>query len=328
MYELNGKNILITGGTGSFGKKCVKILLKEYSPKKIIIFSRDELKQHEMRINPEFSSDKIRFFIGDVRDKERLYRAFNDIDVVIHAAALKQVPACEYNPIEAVKTNVIGAMNVIDAAIDKKVNKVLALSTDKAASPPNLYGGTKFVAEKLFIQANNYTGSNGTPFACVRYGNVIGSRGSIVPLFKKQRKSGTVTITDERMTRFWLSLNQGVHFVLSSIEKMTGGEIFIPKIPSMKVVDIAKLIAPDCKMKIIGRRSGEKLHESMITEHETHMVRDMGDRYVIVSEFAKKNPYYTSIPAVPDDFIYRSDLNDRWLTPQEMEALMNEDSGE
>ncbi len=325
MYDLNGKNILITGGTGSFGKKCTKILLKEYSPKKIIIFSRDELKQHEMRINPEFSSDKIRFFIGDVRDKERLYRAFNDIDVVIHAAALKQVPACEYNPIEAVKTNIIGAMNVIDAAIDRKVSKVLALSTDKAASPPNLYGGTKFVAEKLFIQANNYTGSNGIPFACVRYGNVIGSRGSIVPLFKKQKESGTVTITDERMTRFWLSLNQGVHFVLSSIEKMTGGEIFIPKIPSMKVVDIAKLIAPDCKMKIIGRRSGEKLHESMITEHETYLVRDMGDRYVIVSEFAKKNPYYASLPSVPDDFIYRSDLNDRWLTPDEMKKLIDED---
>ena len=328
MYDLNGKNILITGGTGSFGKKCTKILLKEYSPKKIIIFSRDELKQHEMRINPEFATDKIRFFIGDVRDKERLYRAFNDIDVVIHAAALKQVPACEYNPIEAVKTNVIGAMNVIDAAIDRKVSKVLALSTDKAASPPNLYGGTKFVAEKLFIQANNYTGSNGTPFACVRYGNVIGSRGSIVPLFKKQKESGTVTITDERMTRFWLSLNQGVHFVLSSIEKMTGGEIFIPKIPSMKVVDIAKLIAPDCKMKIIGRRSGEKLHESMITEHENYLVRDMGDRYVIVSEFAKRNPYYNSLPSVPDDFIYRSDLNDRWLTPEEMKNLMDEDNGE
>ena len=328
MYDLNGKNILITGGTGSFGKKCTKVLLKEYSPKKIIIFSRDELKQHEMRINPEFASDKIRFFIGDVRDKERLYRAFNEVDVVIHAAALKQVPACEYNPIEAVKTNIIGAMNVIDAAVDKKVTKVLALSTDKAACPPNLYGGTKFVAEKLFIQANNYTGGNGTPFACVRYGNVIGSRGSIVPLFKKQRKSGTVTITDERMTRFWLSLNQGVHFVLSSIEKMTGGEIFIPKIPSMKVIDIAKLLAPDCKMKIIGRRAGEKLHESMITEHETHMVHDMGDRYVIISEFTKKNPFYASLPPVPDDFIYRSDLNDRWLTPDEMQKLIDEDNGE
>ncbi|OPZ76061.1 MAG: UDP-N-acetylglucosamine 4,6-dehydratase (inverting) [Alphaproteobacteria bacterium ADurb.Bin438] len=325
MFDLNGKNILITGGTGSFGKKCVEILLKEYKPKKIIIFSRDELKQHEMRTSPQFNSSIIRYFIGDVRDKERLYRAFREVDVVIHAAALKQVPACEYNPIEAVKTNIIGCVNVIDAAIDMKVSRVLALSTDKAAGPPNLYGATKLVAEKLFIQANHYTGDKGTPFACVRYGNVVGSRGSIVPLFKKQRSSGVITITDERMTRFWLSLNQGVHFVLSSIEKMVGGEVFIPKIPSMKIVDIAKLIGPECEQKIIGIRGGEKLHESMITEHESIHVRDMNDRYVILSDFIKNNPAYEKLPTLPSDFIYRSDLNEKWLTPDEMQALIDED---
>src|SRR5258706_13604467 len=258
------KVVLITGGTGSFGKKFTKILLAEYQPKKIIIFSRDELKQHEMRV-AGYEHPSLRYFIGDVRDRERLLRAMHGVDIVVHAAALKQVPACEYNPMEAIKTNIMGTSNVIEAALDAGVKKVLALSTDKAVSPANLYGGTKLVAEKLVIQSNAYAAGTSTRYACVRYGNVVGSRGSVVPLFLKQRASGKITITDDRMTRFWLSLEQGVHFVIACIEQMEGAEAFVPKIPSTKVVDLARAIAPAARIDTIGTRPREKRHQARLS---------------------------------------------------------------
>lgn len=272
--------VLVTGGTGSFGKKFTEVMLKEYHPKKLIIFSRDELKQHEMRV-AGYDHRSLRYFIGDVRDRDRLRRAMASVDIVVHAAALKQVPACEYNPIEAVATNIDGAKNVIDAALDTGVLKVLGLSTDKAVCPSNLYGATKLVAEKLFVQANSYSGSGQTRFACVRYGNVIGSRGSVIPLFLKQREEGTVTVTDERMTRFWISLDQGVRFVASSIEKMHGGEVFVPKIPSMTMLEVAKAIAPGCRIKVIGIRPGEKLHECLVSEDESRTAKELDNFYVI-----------------------------------------------
>lgn len=256
---LKGKTILVTGGTGSFGKMFVKTVLANHAAKKVIVFSRDELKQFEMQ--KEVHDPRIRFFIGDVRDSERLHRAFHGVDYVVHAAALKQVPACEYNPMEAVKTNVLGAQNIINAAIDNSVKKVIALSTDKAANPVNLYGATKLCSDKLFIAGNAYSGDVDTHFAVVRYGNVMGSRGSVIPVFLEQRKTGTVTITDKRMTRFWITLDKGVQFVLSSLEMMKGGELFIPKIPSMGMLELANAIAPGCKHKITGIRPGEKLHE-------------------------------------------------------------------
>ena len=268
------KIVLVTGGTGSYGRKFVRIMLDEYNPKKIIVFSRDELKQHEMRM-AGFDYESLRYFIGDVRDVRRLRRAFQDVDVVIHAAALKQVPACEYNPNEAIMTNIMGARNVIEAALDMEVDQVMAISTDKAVNPVNLYGATKLAAEKLFVRSNAYAGGKGTRFSCVRYGNVVGSRGSVVPLFFQQRETGTLTITDERMTRFWLSLEQGVRFTINVFEQMkaedTGkdsGEIFVPKIPSMRVADLAKAIAPDCRLEVIGIRPGEKLHEILVSEHD------------------------------------------------------------
>jgi UDP-N-acetylglucosamine 4,6-dehydratase len=253
------KMVLVTGGTGSFGKKFIQTLLKEYPIKRLVIYSRDELKQEEMRTMHGFQDKRLRFFIGDVRDKGRLDRALVDIDIVIHAAALKQVPACEYNPIEAIRTNINGAENIINAAIDKGVQRVLALSTDKAVSPINLYGATKLVAEKLFVQGNNYSSADGTKFSCVRYGNVVGSRGSVVPLFLHQKKNGVITITDTKMSRFWLTLDQCVRFVIRCVEQMNGGEIFVPKIPSMKIIDLAKVLAPNSKIKIIGIRPGEKI---------------------------------------------------------------------
>src|SRR5512145_2535512 len=243
------KTILITGGTGSFGKKFTRIALEEKQPKKIIIFSRDELKQHEMRVHG-FDHPSLRYFIGDVRDRERLVRAMNGVDIVVHAAALKQVPACEYNPMEAVKTNILGSSNVIDAALDVGVKKVLALSTDKAGNPVNLYGATKLAAEKLFVQSNAYAAGSATRFACVRYGNVVGSRGSVVPIFIRQRQNGKLTLTDERMTRFWLTLEQGVRFVIRCVEEMQGGEVFVPKIPSTRIVDLAKVIAPEAEYEV------------------------------------------------------------------------------
>src|SRR5688500_4454607 len=255
--DWSGKSVLITGGTGSFGRRFVQIMLRDHAPRKLIIFSRDEMKQHEMRqVHPDGPGSPVRYFIGDVRDVDRLRRAMQGVDIVVHAAALKQVPTCEYNPIEAVLTNVMGAKNVIEAALDTRVERVLAMSTDKATAPVNLYGATKLVAEKLFVQGNSYSGAEGTRFSCVRYGNVVGSRGSVVPVFREQRKSGRITITAPRMTRFWITLEPGVRFVISCIEQMHGGEVYIPKLPSMNMLDLAKVIAPDCEIDNIGIRPG------------------------------------------------------------------------
>lgn len=318
------KTVLITGGTGSFGKKFIEMLLREYQPRKLIVFSRDELKQHEMRV-AGFVDPSLRYFIGDVRDVDRLRRAMNGVDIVVHAAALKQVPACEYNPIEAVMTNIMGAKNVIEAALDCGVHRVLAMSTDKATAPINLYGATKLVAEKLFVQANSYRGRDGARFACVRYGNVVGSRGSVIPLFKKQMVNGKITITDERMTRFWITLDQGVRFVISSIEQMHGGEVFIPKIPSMNIMDLANALAQDCDFEFVGIRPGEKLHESMISIDEARQSIELEDRYVILPA----HPWWLQDnwgegKPLPDGFSYSSDTNDLWLTPDELQGMINE----
>jgi UDP-N-acetylglucosamine 4,6-dehydratase len=274
------QTILVTGGTGSFGKKFSEIMLKEFRPKKLIIYSRDELKQHEMRA-AGFDHASLRYFIGDVRDRDRLRRAMHDVDIVIHAAALKQVPACEYNPMEAIKTNILGTGNVVDAALDTGVKKVMSLSTDKAVNPVNLYGATKLAAEKLVIQSNAYAAGTATRFSCVRYGNVVGSRGSVVPVFLQQRANGKITITDDRMTRFWLSLEQGVRFVISCTEQMEGGEVFVPKIPSMKVIDLARTIAPQAEIEIIGVRPGEKLHEVLISEDEARNTVELEKMFVV-----------------------------------------------
>jgi UDP-N-acetylglucosamine 4,6-dehydratase len=278
--DWSDKVVLVTGGTGSFGKKFIKIMLEEYRPAKLIVFSRDELKQHEMR-QAGYDDRSLRYFIGDIRDQQRLRRAFNGVDIVVHAAALKQVPACEYNPMEAIKTNILGSSNVIEAALDAGVTKVIALSTDKAVNPVNLYGATKLAAEKLFVQSNSYAGGTATRFSCVRYGNVVGSRGSVVPVFLKQRENGVITITDERMTRFWISLEQGVRFVIRCVEEMQGGEVFVPKIPSMTVVDLARAIAPKAHINTIGIRPGEKLHEVLISEDEARSTVELNDMYVV-----------------------------------------------
>ncbi len=317
MSFLDGKSLLITGGTGSFGRKFLQTVLTHHNPSKVVVLSRDELKQHEMRV-AGFQDPRIRYFIGDVRDVDRLRRAFAGIDYVIHAAALKQVPACEYNPIEAVLTNVMGAKNVIDAALDCGVNKVIALSTDKAAAPVNLYGATKLVSEKLFVQANAYSNASVPSFACVRYGNVVGSRGSVVPLFKRQRETGKVTITDDRMTRFWITLDQGVAFVLSSLEMMQGGEVFVPKLPSMNIMDLAKAIAPECAIDFIGIRPGEKLHEAMISIDEAPQAVELDDRYVLVPAHAWwRQDSYVGQP-VDSGFSYVSNVNTHWLTHAEL----------
>ncbi|HUB81284.1 MAG TPA: UDP-N-acetylglucosamine 4,6-dehydratase (inverting) [Bryobacteraceae bacterium] len=324
MFSLKNKTILITGGTGSFGKKCAEHLLRRYSPKRLIIFSRDELKQHEMRVGG-FDHPAMRYFIGDVRDVDRLRRAMVNVDVVIHAAALKQVPACEYNPIEAIQTNVNGGRNVIEAALDNRVHRVLALSTDKAVSPTNLYGATKLVAEKLFVQANAYRGGDPIRFSCVRYGNVVGSRGSVVPLFREQRKTGRITITDARMTRFWMTLDQAVELVLNSIETMYGGEVFIPKIPSMRVVDLAEVIAPDCEQVEIGIRPGEKLHETLISEDEARHSIELSTRYVItpMHPWWKDQEVAPGRP-LPEGFQYSSNTNPQWLTQDQLRRLVGE----
>ncbi|UCH72441.1 MAG: UDP-N-acetylglucosamine 4,6-dehydratase (inverting), partial [Thermoplasmatales archaeon] len=279
---LKDKTILLTGGTGSFGNKFTETVLKGYNPKVIRIFSRGEKKQLDM--SNKFNDDRLRFFIGDVRDRDRLHRAMNDVDIVVHAAALNQVPACEYNPIEAIRTNIDGGANVIDAAIDNGVDKVMAISSDKAVHPVNLYGATKMTAEKLFIQGNSYSGKTKTRFSCVRYGNVIGSRGSVIPLFLEQKKEGILTITDERMTRFWIPLDQGVNFVINCIEKMKGGEIFVPKLPSMKITDLADAIAPDAEKKVIGIRPGEKIHETLLTYDEARHSKEYKDYFIIEPE--------------------------------------------
>ncbi|MFA7289246.1 MAG: UDP-N-acetylglucosamine 4,6-dehydratase (inverting) [Melioribacteraceae bacterium] len=281
---MNNKTILITGGTGSFGKKFISTVLKKYTPKKIIIYSRDELKQFEMQNNTEFSKPGVlmRYFIGDVRDKERLIRAMEGVDIVVHAAALKQVPAAEYNPFEAVKTNIMGGQNVIDACFVSGVKKVIALSTDKAAAPINLYGATKLTSDKLFIAANNYRGTKDIKFSVVRYGNVMGSRGSVIPFFQMKRKDGVLPITDDRMTRFNITLQEGVDFVLNSFDLMWGGELFVPKIPSYNIVDVAKAVAPECQFEIVGIRPGEKVHEEMITEADAMNTIEFDNYYVIL----------------------------------------------
>ncbi|WP_019417503.1 MULTISPECIES: UDP-N-acetylglucosamine 4,6-dehydratase (inverting) [Anoxybacillus] len=313
--------VLVTGGTGSFGKKFVKTILA-YDVKKVIIFSRDELKQYEM--SQEYNDPRLRFFIGDVRDKDRLYRAFDGVDIVVHAAALKHVGACEYNPFEAIKTNIYGAQNVIEAAIDRGVKKVIALSTDKAAAPINLYGATKLASDKLFVAANSYVGFKDTKFSVVRYGNVVGSRGSVVPFFKKMRHTGKLPITDERMTRFWITLDQGVQFVLDNLQRMRGGEIFVPKIPSMRVVDLAKAIAPECEIEIVGIRPGEKLHEAMITEDDARRTLEFDTYYVIQPEFPWwSEAYVEGGKTLPDGFKYTSDTNTQWLTVEELRELVD-----
>jgi len=316
--------VLVTGGTGSFGKKFTSIMLRDYKPKKLIIYSRDELKQHEMRTGG-FNDDSLRYFIGDVRDKDRLYRAFQGVDIVVHAAALKQVPACEYNPHEAVKTNINGATNIIEAAIDAGVKKVLALSTDKAVNPINLYGATKLVAEKLFVQANAYSAIQGTRFACVRYGNVVGSRGSVIPLFKKLRETGTITLTDERMTRFWITLEQGIKFVINSLELMHGGEVFVPKIPSMKITDLATVIAPDCKQEMIGIRPGEKLHEMLVSRDESRHALEFEDMFVVqpLHSWWEQSNYEGAKP-MADGNKFSSDKNDWWLSHDELLQMADE----
>ncbi len=307
------KKILITGGTGSFGQFFCQYLLKHHQPKAIRVYSRDELKQYEMRQSIDNST--IRYLIGDVRDFPRLRRAMEGVDIVIHAAALKQVPACEYNPFEAVKTNVIGAQNVIDAAIDVGVKKVLALSTDKAANPVNLYGATKLCAEKIFISGNSYRGQRCTIFSCARYGNVIGSRGSVVPLFKKQKHTGHLTVTDSKMTRFWITLEQASQFVINAIKYMQGGEIFIPKLPSMKIDDLAKAIAPECQIDYIGIRPGEKLHETLITEEEGKNAIEFQDQYIILpTNKWWTGAAYKDAKGLPDNFVYRSDTNKEVLS--------------
>ena len=308
------KVVLITGGTGSFGKKFTKILLEEKLPKKIIIFSRDELKQHEMQMHG-FDHPTLRYFIGDVRDRERLLRAMHAVDIVVHAAALKQVPACEYNPMEAIKTNIMGTANVLEAALDAGVKKVMTISTDKAVSPANLYGATKLAAEKLTIQSNAYAAGSASRYSCVRYGNVVGSRGSVVPLFLKQRASGIVSITDDRMTRFWLSLEQGVRFVMNCIEQMEGGEVFVPKIPSTKVTDLALAIAPAAKLNIIGIRPGEKLHENLISIDEARHTIELDRMYVIQPAEAIWFGYSWKEKGkeLPDGYHYSSDNNSEWL---------------
>ncbi|MEB2298500.1 UDP-N-acetylglucosamine 4,6-dehydratase (inverting) [Lysinibacillus xylanilyticus] len=320
MDVLKNKTVLITGGTGSFGKKFVKKALLS-DVKKIIIFSRDELKQYEMK--QEFNDRRLRFFIGDVRDQVRLHRAFDGVDIVIHAAAMKHVDACEYNPFEAVKTNIHGAQNIIEAAIDCGVEKVIALSTDKACAPVNLYGATKLASDKLFVAANSYVGDKQTSFAVVRYGNVVGSRGSVVPFFKKIKETGVLPITDERMTRFWITLDQGVQFVLDSLKRMHGGEIFVPKIPSMKVTDLAKAIAPECDIEIIGIRPGEKLHEAMIMSDDARHTVEFDTYYVIQPEFPFWSPKYAEDGLkLSEDFEYTSDRNTEWLTIEQLSELV------
>ena len=321
--DWNDKVVLVTGGTGSFGKKFIEIMLEEHPPAKLIVFSRDEQKQHEMR-QMGFDHPNLRYFIGDVRDYQRLRRAFEGVDYVVHAAALKQVPACEYNPMEAVKTNILGSSNVIDAALDSNVEKVVALSTDQAVNPINLYGATKLAAEKLFVQSNAYAGGRKTRFACVRYGNVVGSRGSVVPVFMRQRDEGVVSITDDRMTRFWISLEQGVRFVIRCLEEMQGGEVFVPKIPSMKVIDLAKAVAPNAKVNIIGIRPGEKLHEVLISEDEARTVVELDDMYVVQPAEALwfGHAWVNSGKRIDDEFRYASNTNTDWLSVEQIKEIV------
>ena len=314
--------VLVTGGTGSFGKKFVETMLRQHQLKKLIIFSRDELKQYEMRTGA-FDHPCVRYFLGDVRDVDRLRRAFHGVDVVVHAAALKQVPACEYNPFEAVQTNILGARNIIEAAIDAGVHKVMALSTDKACNPANLYGATKLAAEKLFLHASAYAGAAPIHFSCVRYGNVVGSRGSVVPLFRKQREQGRLTVTDERMTRFWITLDQAVQFVIRCIDRMHGGEVFVPKIPTTGIMDLARAMAPGVRIDVIGIRPGEKLHEVLVSEDEARETVEMEDMFVIQRPASPDRPQnWREGKRVPENFRYSSDNNPHWLRGAELQHLL------
>lgn len=330
-HIFDGKSVLITGGTGSFGQRFIKTILATAKPKRLIVFSRDELKQSEMV--PYFTDPCMRFFLGDVRDQQRLMTAMHDVDIVIHAAALKQVPAAEYNPTECLKTNVNGAENVIAAAIANGVRQVVALSTDKAANPINLYGATKLVSDKLFVAANNLVGSGPTRFSVVRYGNVVGSRGSVVPFFKKLLHDGVkeLPITDVRMTRFWITLPQGVQFVFRALERMQGGEIFVPKIPSMKITDLAASMAPELPIKIVGIRPGEKLHEVMCPADDSHLTLEFHDHFVIQPSIQfvhevdyTKNPIGEAGKPVGESFAYSSDSNDHWLKADEMLGMLDQ----
>jgi UDP-N-acetylglucosamine 4,6-dehydratase/5-epimerase len=318
--DLNGKTVLVTGGTGSFGTAFIRTVLARYDVKSIRAFSRDELKQSELART--LADDRVRLLIGDVRDRDRLRLATRGVDVIVHAAALKQVPACEYNPFEAVQTNVMGAENVIAAAIDNDVPLTIALSTDKAVNPVNLYGATKLCAEKIVAQANVYAAEGRARFASVRYGNVVGSRGSVIPIFKQQALTGVVSITDERMTRFWITLEQAVDFVLSSLPLVHGGETFVPKIPSMRIVDVADVLAPGAERRIVGIRPGEKLHEVLLTEDEARHSWDIGDRFVI---FPQRPTWPLDRPErgepLADGFRYASDNNDEWLSTEELLAM-------
>lgn len=323
---LDNRALLITGGTGSFGKAFAKYALENYNPKKIIIYSRDEFKQFIMQNEFKKYADKLRFFIGDVRDKERLERAFEGVDYVIHAAALKQVPACEYNPAEAIKTNINGAQNIIDAALNKGVNKVVALSTDKAVNPVNLYGGTKFVSDKLFIAANAYAGEKDISFSIVRYGNVAGSRGSVIPFFQNILEQGRkeLPITDYRMTRFWISLQEGIELVIKALEESKGGETFISKIPSFKITDLAKAMCPDCNMVEVGIREGEKLHEIMITSEDSVTTYEYDKHFIIYPQmiFSDKRKGIPTGKKVPEGFSYSSGTNTEWLDVEEIRKLL------
>lgn len=324
MSILSGKSVLVTGATGSFGKRFIKTVLEQHDVKRLVVFSRDELKQFEMQ--QYLSSPKLRYFLGDVRDKERLNRALDGVEIVIHAAAMKQVPASEYNPMEAIKTNIIGAENVVNACIDQGVERVIALSTDKAANPLNLYGATKLCSDKLFVAGNALSGRHRTRFSVVRYGNVIGSRGSVIPFFMQKKSEGVLPITDERMTRFWITLDQGVQFVLDSLTRMEGGEIFVPKIPSMGIMDVAKVVAPECKTKVIGIRPGEKLHEIMITQDDAINTAEFDNHFVIqpATNWWDTKGYMarTGGKAVPEDFHFSSDNNTSWMTTNELAELL------
>lgn len=321
---LNNKVVLLTGGTGSFGNEFVSVALKHYNPKVIRVFSRGEILQESMQ--KKFNDDRLRFLIGDVRDKTRLKMAMSGVDIVVHAAALKIVPTAEYNPFECCKTNIDGAENIIEASIDKGVEKVIALSTDKCCSPTTLYGATKLVAEKLFIQANIY---GDTRFACVRYGNVLGSRGSIIPLMMKQRETGEITITDENMTRFWITLNRGVVLVLKCLEEMQGGEIYVPKIPSMKIIDMADAIAPEARKVIIGIRAGEKIHETLLSEEEGAHSKEFDNHFVILPEYPYWKKGGLKIGGKPISIKrYSSDTNTQWLSKEELLRLINESSSD
>lgn len=321
MTYLAQQSILITGGTGSFGKAFIRHALEHLDPRRLIVYSRDELKQFQIR--ELFDNDpRLRYFIGDVRDADRLRRAMDGVDAVVHAAAIKQVDTAEYNPFEAIKTNIIGGENVVNAALDSGVDRVIALSTDKASSPVNLYGATKLCSDKLFVAANHYAAHSSTRFSVVRYGNVVGSRGSVIPLFQRLAESGTIPITDPRMTRFWITLPQAVEFVISSFDRMVGGELFVPKIPSMKLIDLAKAIAPDCEHEIVGIRPGEKLHEEMISIDDARRASEFDGYYVIYPVLSSWGAAYPEVERMPDGFSYTSDTNREWLTVDDLRDMV------